>query len=243
MDAMDQPRQTTPSAHWRSPTADCYTTLKTTTVDLWRIPLERPSNNQWLSEDELARLHRYRFEKDQRRFAVARSSLRWILGFYTQTNPEDIAFEYGDRGKPSLQNNTWGMEFNLSHSGEYALCGVAHQPLGVDIEQLRSMDRLDGLIQRCLAPSEQRTLAEVSAPHKSIAFLEYWTCKEAYLKATGQGISEALTAIEIKWTPTLELNVPGPPWQLKAFCPCEGYTAALVTTPNVRQTRFWIYEN
>lgn len=225
-------------SRWVSATADCYTTLDNT-ADLWRISLDRSPCTQWLSEDELTRLHRYRFEKDQRRFAVARSGLRQILGRYTQTNPEDIVFDYSPRGKPALKFNSQGLEFNLSHSGECALCGVARSPLGVDIEQLRSMDRLGGLVQRCLTPREQRSLQQQPASEQSTAFLKYWTCKEAYLKATGQGISESLTAIEVELTPSPSLKAPGPMWQLQVLFPGPGYTGALVTTPSIRKVRLW----
>ncbi len=241
---------------WRPPTDDCYDTLEPTTLDLWRIPLDRPVQMDTLSEDEVTRFKRYRFAADQRKFAVARSSLRQILAHYSHQPPASLAFDYGVRGKPQLRNHA-SLQFNLSHSGEYALCGVARQGLGVDIEQLRPMDSLEGLIRRCLASSEQQAMGKVAPAHQSKAFLEYWTCKEAYLKATGQGISESLTAIEVELTPTPRLNLPTPekrthqwpdkgqhqPWQLRVFVPCNGYTAAVVASPEVAHIRLWAYEN
>ncbi|EKV00778.1 phosphopantetheinyl transferase [Leptolyngbya sp. PCC 7375] len=223
---------------WRQAPADCYQTIDHSTLDLWRIPLDRPAQVDLLSEDELNRMNRYRFAADQRKFAVARSSLRQILAGYCQTSPADLIFNYGTYGKPSLHKHCdW--QFNLSHSGEYALCGIAQHVVGVDIEQLRSMDRLDGLIKRCLAPSEQQALASISPTQHSSAFLKYWTCKEAYLKATGQGISESLAGIEIDLSPTPQLKVTGQPWQLQIFTPCDGYTAAVVFAPAITQIRFW----
>lgn len=227
---------------WQPATVNGYKTLGTTTLDLWLIPLERPVPVNVLSEDEVVRMNRYRFAVDQRKFAVARSSLRQILARYSQQRPADLVFDYGPYGKPFLTEHS-SLLFNLSHSGDYALCGVARKMVGVDIEQLRVMDRLDGLIRRCLAPSEQQALANISPGNQSTAFLEYWTCKEAYLKATGQGISEALTAIEVDLTtvsPTLK--VPGQSWQLRQFVPCDGYTAAVVISPDVSQIRCWAYE-
>ncbi len=226
------------SGIWPPATADCYQTLKPITLDLWRIPLNQQPQVDILSEDELTRLNRYRFPADQRKFGVARSSLRRILANYAQTRPTDLVFDYGPRGKPSLRTHDW-LQFNLSHSGEYALCGVARQVVGVDIEQLRSIDSLEGLIKRCLAPSEQQTIAKTPLPEQSTAFLRYWTCKEAYLKATGQGISESLAAIAVELTPFPKLNVPGQPWQLRVFVPCDGYTAAIVTPTTVSQIRLW----
>lgn len=223
---------------WASAPADVSETLDQTTVDLWLISLEQPVQLELLSEDELARFKRYRFQKDQRKFAVARSSLRRILANYVWQSPAALSFDYGPYGKPYLRDNI-GLQFNLSHSGEYALCGVAKKSLGVDIEHLRSMDRLEGLIKRCLAPCEQASLATMSAEQQSSMFLRYWTCKEAYLKATGQGISESLSAIEVIFTPQAQLK--GQDWLLQTFIPCEGYIAAAVTQPEVNQIRLWAY--
>lgn len=225
---------------WVSASADGHKVLDQTTLDLWRIPLDQTAQMNVLSEDELARFNRYRFAADQRKFAVARSSLRHILASYVQTTPAGLVFDYGPHGKPALHQDK-SLHFNLSHSGEYALCGVAKQVLGVDIELLRPMDRLDGLVQRCLAPSEQRALLQTPTSEQSTGFLKYWTCKEAYLKATGQGISESLTAIEVDLTLSPKLKVPSRPWQLWVFAPCSGYTAALVTAPGITQIRCWAY--
>ena len=223
---------------WAPATADIYHTLGPTTLDLWRIPLDQEMSVSVLSEDELVRLNRYRFAADRRKFAVARSGLRQILAHYCQKAPADLVFYYGDHGKPFLRGDH-GLQFNLSHSGEYALCGVARQGVGVDIELLRPMDRLDGLIQRCLTRAEQQTLANPQPMDPTTAFLTYWTCKEAYLKATGQGISEALSTIEVRLTPQPQLRVSGQPWQLQVFTPCDRYTAAAVMSPEVDQIRLW----
>ena len=226
---------------WVPATADCYQTLTPTTLDLWRISLEQQAQVELLSEDELGRLNRYRFAADRRKFAVARSSLRQILARYVHKNPADLVFDYGPYGKPSLHNEN-SLQFNLSHSGEYALCGVARQVVGVDIEQLRSMERLDGLIQRCLAPAERQALAKSPPDQRSTGFLQYWTCKEAYLKATGQGISESLTAIEVELEPWPQLKEPQPPWQLQVLVPHVGYTAAVIVPREITQIRFWTHK-
>ncbi|MEM9977582.1 MAG: 4'-phosphopantetheinyl transferase superfamily protein [Cyanobacteria bacterium P01_D01_bin.2] len=219
---------------WVPATADVYSTLGPTTLDLWRIPLAQEMSVSVLSEDELVRFNRYRFAADRRKFAVARSRLRQILAHYCQQAPAALVFDYGDHGKPFLRGDH-GLQFNLSHSGEYGLCGVARRGVGVDIELLRPMDRLDGLMQRCLTPTEQQALVHARPMDQSEAFLTYWTCKEAYLKATGQGISAALSTIEVRLTPYPQLL--GQPWQLQVFTPCDRYTAAVVMSPEVDQIR------
>ena len=168
------------------------------------------------------------------------SSLRQILAHYSQRTPASLTFDYGSHGKPFLRHNS-SLQFNVSHSGEYALCAVARQVVGVDIEPLRSMDHLEGLIKRCLAVSEQQALTKILPNNQSTAFLKYWTCKEAYLKATGQSISESLAAIEVDLTPPARLKLPGKPWQLQVFVPCDGYTAAVVMPPDITQIRLWAH--
>ncbi|MGD1853788.1 MAG: 4'-phosphopantetheinyl transferase family protein [Leptolyngbyaceae cyanobacterium] len=225
---------------WRSAPPDCHQTLGQTTLDLWRISLKQPIQLDVLSKDERLRFDRYRFADDRRKFAAARHSLRQILARYSQQSPAALVFDYGPYGKPFLQGDN-ALQFNLSHSGEYALCGVAQQTVGLDIELLRPMDRLDGLVKRCLASSEQIAITQAASEQKSALFLKYWTCKEAYLKATGQGISESLSAIEVSLTSCPRLKVADQRWQLQVFTPCDGYTGAVVTTPEISCIRRWAY--
>lgn len=76
------------------------------------------------------------------------------------------------------------IQFNLSHSGGFALCGVGDQPLGVDIEMVRP--RRPGLERRILAPEEQALWRESSDPTRFLIAL--WTLKESYCKYTGDGL-------------------------------------------------------
>lgn len=229
------------SEGWGASSANCYHPLEATTLELWRIPLKQPVDLKILSADEIRRFKRYRFDEHRHKFSVARGSLRRILACYSSKTPAGLVFDYGRYGKPSLRDDA-SLQFNLSHSGDYALCGVARHSLGVDIEQLRPMDRLDGLIQRCLTAGEQTAFDQVGHDQHSNIFLSYWTCKEAYLKATGQGISESLTGIEVSFTPQPHFRTPNAPWQLQTFVPYDGYTAAVVMSPTITQVRLWTYE-
>jgi 4'-phosphopantetheinyl transferase len=101
------------------------------TVHIWLISLdeeERPTKlmPQILSTDEADRAGRFHFTKDRARFTIARSALRRILGIYLAMPPQDLQFEYGKHGKPRNADwqNTPDIQFNLSHSGEYAQVGI-----------------------------------------------------------------------------------------------------------------------
>jgi hypothetical protein len=120
-------------------------------VHVWAAPLDPPADTIRRSEallapDERARADRFRFERDRRRFTVARGVLRTLLGRYLGTDPRGVAFRYESHGKPVLGEPfaERGIRFNVSHSGEMALYAFARgRELGVDVEEVRRMD--DGL--------------------------------------------------------------------------------------------------
>lgn len=145
-----------------------------------------------LSLEERARADRFRSLEDRLRFGLTRAALRLILAEATGEAPEDLLFETGPYGKPRLAGRG-GPFFNVSHSGDYALVGLAQvRPIGVDIECARaSLDVLD-LAGSFFSPREYRLLAGLDATVRESAFYTIWTGKEAVLKALGIGIAEHL---------------------------------------------------
>lgn len=145
-----------------------------------------------LSHDEKTRANKFCFYRDKRRYIVSRSGLRLILGNYLNIDPCDIKFEYTQRGKPFLPSidNKNSINFNLSHSNELVLYAITkNRLLGIDIEYIRPMLDLNELAKRYFIKDEYKTIYSVNAREKEKLFYKYWTCKEAYLKATGEGIA------------------------------------------------------
>ena len=92
-------------------------------VDVWRVRLASIDQDQsTLSTDECERASRFHFEKDRNRFIIAHSSLRDILARYLHCEPQQLSFSTNRFGKPFLPDHD--IEFNLSHSGDYALIAV-----------------------------------------------------------------------------------------------------------------------
>ncbi|MFM7585139.1 MAG: 4'-phosphopantetheinyl transferase family protein, partial [Caldilinea sp.] len=88
-------------------TAAVHPTLTARQVHLWRAPLQLPDDRlerlrRLLSADEAVRAQRFYFERDRRRFIVARGTLRTLLGAYLQADPARIELANGPRGKPSV---------------------------------------------------------------------------------------------------------------------------------------------
>ena len=144
----------------------------------------------WLSADECDRAQRFKYAQHRRDFVAARGALRSHLAQYLNCHPKEIRFDYGDHGKPKLANYP-NLHFNLAHSHERAIIVVCKTAaIGVDLEKVRPVPELLALAKRFFKVSEYESIAALPEALQPEKFFAYWTCKEAYLKATGTGLSQ-----------------------------------------------------
>lgn len=188
-------------------------------VDLWCFSLApMPGELAWLSLD-LSEAERRRADQltasvVRRRFIAARAGLRRILARYADAAPASLVLRTGEHGKPNLRG---GPEFNLSHSGDLALCAVGGtRPVGVDVEELRPVPEALAIAERHLGPEATRSLRE-GGPVLASIFLRHWTRREAYLKALGVGLA-------VEAPPALDPDR----WEVHELTPAAGYIGALV---------------
>jgi len=204
-------------------------------VHLWLVPLEgRPDESlleSLLTPSESERAARYRLPRVKRQFVVGRGLLRWLLGYHLGCSPREVVFEYGASGKPHVAGSD--LQFNLSHTDEYALLALVRTiPVGVDLERVRRIENLSGLVERFFAPGEQKSFARLSPQHQEAAFFRGWTCKEAVLKALGQSV-QLLDRFEVELSPYERPSVlrfddhDGAEWTLRTWLPMSGHAAAL----------------
>ena len=178
-------------------------------VHLWNASLDECRADDYLAlellldEAEISRARRFYFERDRRRFTVARGLLRVFLGRYLNVPPESVAFGYTQRGKPFLLLPETEFQFNLSHSGGKALFAFARShKVGVDVEAGERLgDDWPSLARRYFSAREQAELNALPEHQRRAAFLTGWARKEAYLKATGLGIADGLQTIEVTLGP------------------------------------------
>ena len=209
-----------------------------TPIQVWSVPLQVLEDTvetyfRCLSGDERSRADRFRFPDDRRRYIVARGTLRYLLGKQFDRPPQTIEFCYGEYGKPSVvldNDGSCNFHFNVSHSGELALCALGRRHrVGIDIEKLKPIQRLDSMMERCLSEEE---LAQVeNETNLTRAFLQRWTCKEAYLKAIGVGLSQSMKTIEVETMPLRLVCVPEDcenGWYLHSINVPDEYVSALV---------------
>ncbi|HEY9762220.1 MAG TPA: 4'-phosphopantetheinyl transferase superfamily protein [Trichocoleus sp.] len=213
-------------------------------IHIWQFHLPQIQKylDDWvayLCPEECDRMARFVFERDRIKYGLSRGGLRQLLGRYVEQDPASLDFEYEAKGKPHLYLNgkRHPLQFNLSHSGDWVVYGVScDRPLGIDIEQIRPLRNLHSLAQHCLTPIECQDLFEsVEADHSK--FFEYWTSKEAYLKATGQGLTHSMTNVKADLAAAQILPEPHNPnfdfeWHLHRWVPAVGYTAAVVYPGN-----------
>jgi 4'-phosphopantetheinyl transferase len=202
-------------------------------VHVWRIDLDQSEAElrhlaTTLSSDESARAERFYFPEHRQRFIAGRGSLRTILSGYLGIAPQEVQFDYEPRGKPLLASKfaNSGLSFNLSHSQNLALCAVSkNRQIGIDLEYIRPMSDLESLAQRFFLPREYDVVRSLPPEQKSSVFFRYWTCKEAYLKATGEGIAQ-LEQVEISLTPTEPAKLQtAENWSLLELVPAKNYAA------------------
>ena len=193
-------------------------------VHVWQVNLETiVPRLAVLSADEKSRADRFKFNQHRQRFVAGRGFLRSLLSRYLNCDPGTLEFDYGSHGKPFLRGST--IQFNLAHSQHLALYAVTvNRAIGVDIEQVRPIEQLDQLVQRFFLSSE----AEVIQSQPAL-FFQYWTCKEAFLKATGTGLSK-LKELEIEHTQlkTIPVEARSQQWHLQTLMIHAQFAAAIV---------------
>lgn len=214
-------------------------------VHVWRIALAVPDAEQAeraaaLSPDERERAARFHFERDRRRWMAARGAVRAVLAGYVGVPAASLTFRVGPHGKPALDGAAAraGLDFNVSHSGDLALCAVTRaRAVGVDVEAVRPEFATDEVARRFFAPGEVAALEALPPDERVEAFFACWTRKEAYIKARGSGIALGLDRFEVALAPgrpavllaTRDEPAAAARWQLFALAPGEGYAGALAT--------------
>lgn len=206
-------------------------------VDVWVAPLDlapgaMASLVASLSTAERARSGRYRSPRDTRRFSAARGWLRHVLATELAAPPAAIRLSDGP-GKPRLLG--WpGPCFNLSHSGDLALIAVATREVGVDVEDRSAGHHGLDVVNLACNAAEAVSLGRLPPSERADAFLCRWTAKEAYLKATGQGLSVPPDRVEVgvvgvgAAAPMRVTGDRGPSrWWVRQLRPHPGYVGAV----------------
>lgn len=174
-------------------------------VHVWGWPIDpaqaslEKNDLQLLDAAEQDRFHRYHFEVDRIRFAIAHVNLRRILGAYLDCEPGQLSFAANRFGKPRVAGER-RLNFNLSHSRHFAMLAVSTETeVGVDVEDVRPIE--SEVAQHYFSPVEQTALASLDGDDWLHGFYRCWTRKEAILKAEGVGLQLRLSSFDVSLLP------------------------------------------
>lgn len=153
---------------------------------------ERHRLEALLDRGERARADRFVRERDRDAFVLRRGVRRLILAHYLGIRARSIKFQAGEGGKPELDRVHDSMiRFSTTSSGPRMLMALSwSRELGVDVEQARAPAGLPLLLDRVLTLGERHSVERSPPGDRHVAFLRYWTAKEAYLKAVGVGLQK-----------------------------------------------------
>jgi len=204
-------------------------------IHVWKASLDATSSTDdlgSLSPDEVERAARYRFARDRGRFVAGRTLLRTIVAGYLGRRPADLVFEYDKHGKPRLiqRADETPLHFNVTHSDSIALYAVAKDgEVGIDMERVREIPEWKSIAGGCFTAHECARLRRLSVERRQKEFFHAWTCEEAFLKASGQGLSGEKIGRD---------SVRDSGYSLHALDPAPGYMAALVSRHPVGRVVF-----
>ena len=166
------------------------------------------------------RVEHLRFQKDKRLVLTAHRLLCYALKDEFGIAPLAGDWGIGEYGKPYLKNE--GVHFNISHSGNMAMCAIHTKPVGTDIERIRPVG--SGLAERIMSEEEQKAYGRVL--DKERLFYRIWTLKEAFIKYKGLRILDHLDELTVyPEGDRIRSNVPGCRFALIDHVP--GYQAAV----------------
>lgn len=168
-------------------------------VDVWRLPVpgdeEVHALLQLLPEPEMQRAHRKRVQAKRFEYITGQAALRSVLAHALGAASGDIQYRRGPKGKPYLAGSRGGAEiaFNISHSGGQVLLALAlGGEVGVNLEQVNPRTGCERVARRAFSGREQAQLSRTTAAEARLHFFRLWTCKEAVVKCTGDGIHSGM---------------------------------------------------
>jgi 4'-phosphopantetheinyl transferase len=223
-------------------------------VHVWLAGLDQLEDSlshlsELLSEDEVARAQSYYLGRDRNRYIGRHGLLRKILSLYLDVSPGEIHFNYGALGKPYLSQELrrGDIQFSLSHSDGLAIYAFTRRRrIGIDLEVIRELPDIDHIAECFFSPEETDHLRKLPPNLQLQGFLQWWACKEAYLKATGEGLTCPLNLVNISLdrektlqVKNLESDDKSSHWSLEMLSFSHNYVAAAAIEGHDYRLSWW----
>ncbi len=160
----------------------------------------------WLGPERIAAMTRLRQEQDRARSAGAGLLLGYVLNKHAPGLALPPLTAAGVNGKPYLPQLP-ELQFNISHSGAWIICGAGDKPLGVDIENVHR--DITAVARRYYSQSELAAVQSLPPGRQQAALIEIWVLKESCMKATGLGLRMPLNDLEVQLDPEVSITCKG----------------------------------
>lgn len=147
-----------------------------------------------VSKERQNRLKRFVKIDDAYRSLIGDLLVRFALKERYGPLDMELKIETNEYGKPFLLEYP-SFHYNISHSGEYVVCVVHDDAVGVDIEYIGPYDL--SLAKELFTKEEYQYLLN-DKKDRLAAFYDIWTLKESYIKAVGKGLSKSLQGFSMK---------------------------------------------
>jgi 4'-phosphopantetheinyl transferase len=154
----------------------------------------RDSMFRVMDADKQQQVLRLRHREDQDRGMAAHCLIKFVLHYVYGLPREALLLTRNEWGKPYIADST--LQFNLTHSGNWVVCGIDSKPIGVDIEQINNIDT--AALEPFFSPSERHMLEQLEGRDRGLLFYDLWTLKESYVKMIGKGLSIPLHSFSVE---------------------------------------------
>jgi 4'-phosphopantetheinyl transferase len=207
-----------------------------------------------LNDQERVQQGRFYFARDRLRYLVTRALVRTVLSRYLPIAPGAWKFAVNSFGRPEIANTeaaSGELRFNISHSqGLIVLAVTRSVDIGVDVENVEAREVSVDLAERFFAPEETAVLMAAPECEQQYRFFEYWTLKEAYIKARGMGLSLPLdkfsfhypTNQTVKLATAAELDDDAERWDFWQLRPMPKYLIAACVQRSSHRQRLVVRE-
>ncbi len=193
-----------------------------------------PHPNTWLSDAELERLARFRFEKRRSEWILGRFTAKTVVAAALERRGEprpnlrSIEIVPEPSGAPQVHDVVSGarlpVSISISQSAGRALAALLFTGLpesesctvGTDLEKVEP--RSDGFIHDFLTEAERAEVASLETPARPARANGIWSAKEAVLKALKLGLTVDTSKVECLLSPGPLPDAPpaltpvGPAW-------------------------------
>lgn len=181
--------------------------LDANAVHIWNIQWEElkafwEEHLDILDTAEIQQAKHYRYYEDKMRYIAGKIVTRLLLQQYS--GMKELVFRKGKYGKPYYITapSKRGIQFNISHSGERisAVFSRYHR-VGIDVQKIRDIPDYMDIAQNFFAAEEA---ADIKAAGALVRFYQYWSAKEAYLKAQGIGLNQGMDFFSVRGEKIME---------------------------------------